>query len=58
MNYDDAKKTMTEDEVGACSVTEHEVDITKANEFSFCCEGADMGDTTDTMFAWVKVSDI
>ena len=34
----------------------YEVDLSKANKFSFCADGAEYGDGTDTMFVWVKVS--
>ena len=44
-----------EDEIGACSCNMREVELSKPNEFSFCADGANYGDGSDTMFVWVKV---
>ena len=44
-----------EDEFRACSYNMREVELSKPNEFSFCADGANYGDGSDTMFVWVKV---
>ena len=56
MDYDTAKATMEKDELRAYSMYEYVVDTTKENEMKFWCDGADKGDTCDTMFVYVKVS--
>lgn len=55
MKYDDAKKFFANDKIGACSVHEHDVNLSSENEFMFCADGADYGDGSDTMFNWLKV---
>lgn len=55
MSYDEAVEFFKNDNINACSVRERVVDSTKPNEFSFCADGADYGDGSDTMFVWVKV---
>lgn len=57
MDYDTARATMEKDEIRACSTYEYVVDTTKENQMKFCCDGAEQGDTTDTMFVYVKVSE-
>lgn len=60
LNYEGAKLFMKgldeTDESHAFSVTETEIDITKPNETLFLADGADTGETCDTMFTWVKVT--
>ena len=55
LSYDEAVNFFDNDEIGACSCYEREVDISKPNEFMFCADGANFGDGSDTMFVWVKV---
>lgn len=55
LNFDEAVKFFEEDKIGACSCHLHEVDLSKPNEFSFCADGANCGDGSDTMFVWTKV---
>lgn len=56
MDYDTAKATIEKDEMHAYSIYEYVIDTTKENEIKFWCDGADKGDTCDTMFVYVKVS--
>ena len=57
MSFDEAVDFFdNEDEFGACTHHLYEVDLSKANEFSVCADGAECGDGSDTMFVWVKVS--
>ena len=55
LSFDEAVEYFENDSICACSCNLREVDITKPNEFSFCADGADYGDGSDTMFVWVKV---
>ena len=55
LSFDEAVEYFENDNICACSCNLREVDITKPNEFSFCADGADYGDGSDTMFVWVKV---
>lgn len=55
LSFDEAVEYFKNDGIGACSCNLREVDMTKPNEFSFCADGADYGDGSDTMFVWVKV---
>lgn len=57
LSFDEAVEYFENDGYfGACTYHLYEVDLSKANEFSFCAEGADCGDGSDTMFVWTKVS--
>ena len=55
LSFDEAVEYFENDSICACSCNLREVDITKPNEFSFCADGANCGDGSDTMFVWVKV---
>lgn len=56
LSFDDAVDFFeNDDEIGACTCHLHEVDLSKPNEFSFCADGANCGDGSDTMFVWTKV---
>lgn len=55
MSYEEAVNFFKEDKIGACSCHTREIDLTKPNEFSFCADGANFGDGSDTMFVWVKI---
>ena len=56
LSFDDAVSYFEkEDKIGACSYKLRDVDLSKSNEFSFCADGAEYGDGTDTMFVWTKV---
>lgn len=55
LSFDEAVEYFENDRICACSCNLREVDITKPNEFSFCADGANYGDGSDTMFVWVKV---
>lgn len=59
MTYDEAKAFMEEfssyDNDLAFSVTEKIIDLTRSNEIRVSADGAEKGDTCDTMFTWVKV---
>ena len=62
MTYDEAKAFMsefeeTDTEDCAWSVIERKVDLSRENEMFFCCDGATQGDTSDTMFVYVKVTE-
>lgn len=57
MSYDEAVNYFkNDDKIGACTCNKREVDLSTPNEFSFCCDGANYGDGSDTMFVWVKVA--
>lgn len=56
MSFDEAVDFFENgDKICDCSCNMREVDLSKPNEFSFCAEGANYGDGSDTMFVWVKV---
>jgi len=55
LSFDKAVEYFDNDGIGACSCHLHEVELSKPNEFSFCADGANFGDGSDTMFVWVKV---
>lgn len=56
MSFDEAVDFFeNDDKICACSCHMREVELSKPNEFSFCAEGANYGDGSDTMFVWVKV---
>ena len=56
MDFDGAVSFFENDVIGCCSVRKYDVDLSKANEFKFCADGAACGDGSDTMFVWTKVS--
>lgn len=55
MTFDQAVEYFKNDTIGACYCKLREVDLSKPNEFSFCADGADYGDGSDTLFVWTKV---
>lgn len=56
MDFDGAVEFFKNDPKCCCSVRQYDVDLSKANEFKFCADGAAEGDGSDTMFVWTKVS--
>lgn len=57
MTYDEAENYFrNEDTIGACSCNTNVVDLTKDNEQMICADGANLGDGSDTMFVWWKVT--
>ena len=55
LSFADAVDFFENDKIGACTCHLRELDLSKPNECSFCADGADCGDGSDTMFVWTKV---
>ena len=56
MSYDEAKKFIENDTIGALSDLEEEFDLSKSSVYQYSPAGARSGDTTDCLLLWIKVS--
>lgn len=56
LSFDEAKKFIENDTIVACSHKVVELDLTKSADYKYCPDGADLGDWTDSLLMWIRVS--
>lgn len=56
LSFDEAKKFIEDDTIVACSHKVVELDMTKFADYNYCADGADLGDWTDSLLMWIRVS--
>lgn len=56
MKFDEAVDFFEKDTIGACTTKTIESTCSPKDEMRFFSDGADYGDTSDSLFLWIKFS--